>query len=82
MLVFTFIFLGDTGEDKDAMERRVLALSLEEEEEEVLPPAGEEEDEEMLKMAIAMSLEQEEQEKPSSVNGELLTNAKQKKMEV
>ena len=50
-------------------------------EQEVLPPAREEE-EEMLKMAIAMSLEQEEQEKLSSVKGELLTNAKQKKMEV
>ena len=32
----------------------------------------------MLKMAIAMSLEQHEEEEPSSVKGELLRNAKQK----
>ena len=80
MLVFIFIFLDDAGEDKDAMERRALAMSLEQEEEEVLPPAGEEEEEEeeMLKMDIAMSLEQEEEEEPSSAKGELLMNAKQK----
>ena len=74
MLAFIFIFLDDA--DTDAMERRVLDISLEQEEEEVLPPAGE--DEEMLKMAIAMSLEQEEEEEPSSAKGELLRNAKQK----
>ena len=69
------LFLDDAGEDKDMMERRVLAMSLEQEEEEVLLPAREEE---MLKMAIAMSLEQEEEKKPSSTKGEPLRNAKQK----
>ena len=78
MLVFTFIFSDDAGEDKDAMEKRVLALSVEQEEEEVLQPAEEEEDGEMLKMATAMSLEQEEGEKPSPLKGERLRNAKQK----
>ena len=35
---------------------------------------GADEEEEMLKRAIAMSLEQEEEEEPSSIKGELLKN--------
>ena len=41
-------------------------------------PADEEDEEEMLKRAIAISLEPEEQEEPSFVKGELLRNVKQK----